>query len=256
MPALPALLLSIYVIVLLLTMAPLSFSQANTLSAVRMAALLDDQSVCGRGERLALALARENINSQMEGSAQARVEVDVYELQKDSQYDTTDTMCQILPKGVVAVIGPASSPASVSTISHICGEKEIPHVKIGPEETPKLPYLRFASVTLYPSNEDLSLAIGSILSSFGYPTTSLICAKAECLLRLEELVRHFLISRDTLSVRMLDESLDPTPLLKEIRDDKVATIIIDANASISYHILRKANELGMMSAFYKYILTT
>ncbi|XP_024654162.1 glutamate receptor ionotropic, kainate 5 isoform X1 [Maylandia zebra] len=256
MPALPALLLSIYTVASLLTMAPLSFSQANTLSAVRMAAILDDQSVCGRGERLALALARENINSLMEGSSQARVEVDVYELQKDSQYDTTDTMCQILPKGVVSVIGPASSPASGSTISHICGEKEIPHVKIGPEETPKLPYLRFASVTLYPSNEDLSLAIGSILRSFGYPTASLICGKAECLLRLEELVRRFLISRETLSVRMLDDSLDPTPLLKEIRDDKVATIIIDANASISYHILRKANELGMTSAFYKYILTT
>uniref|UniRef100_A0AAQ5Z2W6 Glutamate receptor n=1 Tax=Amphiprion ocellaris TaxID=80972 RepID=A0AAQ5Z2W6_AMPOC len=225
-------------------------------SLLPAAAILDDQSVCGRGERLALALARENINSLMEGSSQARVEVDVYELQKDSQYDTTDTMCQILPKGVVSVIGPASSPASGSTISHICGEKEIPHVKIGPEETPKLPYLRFASVTLYPSNEDLSLAIGSILRSFGNPTASLICAKAECLLRLEELVRRFLISRETLSVRMLDESLDPTPLLKEIRDDKVATIIIDANASISYHILRKANELGMTSAFYKYILTT
>uniref|UniRef100_A0AAX7UUG9 Glutamate receptor n=1 Tax=Astatotilapia calliptera TaxID=8154 RepID=A0AAX7UUG9_ASTCA len=243
MPALPALLLSIYTVASLLTMAPLSFSQANTLSAVRMAAILDDQSVCGRGERLALALARENINSLMEGSSQARVEVDVYELQKDSQYDTTDTMCQILPKGVVSVIGPASSPASGSTISHICGEKEIPHVKIGPEETPKLPYLRFASVTLYPSNEDLSLAIGSILRSFGYPTASLICGKAECLLRLEELVRRFLISRETLSVRMLDDSLDPTPLLKEIRDDKVATIIIDANASISYHILRKVSCL-------------
>lgn len=55
------------------------------------AAILDDQSVCGRGERLALALARENINSLMEGAAQARVEVDVYELQNDSQYSTTDT---------------------------------------------------------------------------------------------------------------------------------------------------------------------
>lgn len=118
-------------------------------------------------------------------------------------------MCQILPKGVVSVIGPASSPASGSAVSHICGEKEvsflaaqtvvggvrpvpcspsascepapqIPHVKIGPEETPKLPYLRFASVTLHPSNEDLSMAIGSMLRSFGYPTTSIICAKAEC----------------------------------------------------------------------------
>uniref|UniRef100_A0A8D0DEJ0 Glutamate receptor n=1 Tax=Sander lucioperca TaxID=283035 RepID=A0A8D0DEJ0_SANLU len=243
MPALPALLLSIHFLsFLLVTMPP--------------PAILDDQSVCGRGERLALALARENINSVMEGPSRARVEVDIYELQKDSQYDTTDTMCQILPKGVVSVIGPASSPASGSTVSHICGEKEIPHVKIGPEETPRLPYLRFASVTLYPSNEDLSLAIEAILRSFSYPSASLVCAKAECLLRLEELVRRFLISRETLSIRMLDDNLDPTPLLKEIRDDKVATIIIDANASISYLILKKASELGMTSAFYKYILTT
>uniref|UniRef100_A0AAZ3P4U1 Glutamate receptor n=1 Tax=Oncorhynchus tshawytscha TaxID=74940 RepID=A0AAZ3P4U1_ONCTS len=248
MPALPALLLSIYFLLLLLTMAPLSFTQAPALSSVRMAAILDDQSVCGRGERLALALARENINSIFEGQSRARVEVDIFELQKDSQYDTTDTMCQILPKGVVSVIGPASSPASGSTVSHICGEKEIPHVKVGPEETPKLPYLRFASVSLYPSNEDLSLAIGAILRSFSYPTASLICAKAECLLRLEELVRRFLISRETLSVRMLDESLDPTPLLKEIRDDKVATIIIDANASISYLILRKVRTLTRLQS--------
>nr|XP_046158911.1 glutamate receptor ionotropic, kainate 5-like isoform X1 [Oncorhynchus gorbuscha] len=257
MPALPALLLSIHFSsFLLVTMAPRSGSQAALLSSVRMAAILDDQSVCGRGERLALALARENINSVMEGGARARVEVDIFELQRDSQYETTDTMCQILPKGVVSVIGPANSPASGSTVSHICGEKEIPHVKIGPEETPRLPYLRFASVSLYPSNEDLSLAVAAILRSFSYPSASLVCAKAECLLRLEELVRRFLISRETLSIRMLDDSLDPTPLLKEIRDDKVATIIIDANASISYLILKKASELGMTSAFYKYILTS
>lgn len=56
-----------------------------------LAAILDDSSVCGRGERLALALARENINSVMEGPARARVEVDIFELQKDSQYETTDT---------------------------------------------------------------------------------------------------------------------------------------------------------------------
>lgn len=65
-------------------------------------------------------------------------------------------------------------------VSPLCSFFQIPHVKIGPEETPRLPYLRFASVTLYPSNEDLSLAIGSILRSFSYPSASLVCAKAEC----------------------------------------------------------------------------
>lgn len=71
---------------LLLLLSPSSPSRPTC-----AAAILDDQSVCGRGERLALALARENINSVMEGPARARVEVDIYELQKDSQYDTTDT---------------------------------------------------------------------------------------------------------------------------------------------------------------------
>lgn len=67
------------------------------------------------------------------------------------------------------------------------------------------------------------------------------------LLRLEELVRGFLISKETLSVRMLDDSRDPTPLLKEIRDDKVSTIIIDANASISHLILRKVSPPPLIS---------
>ena len=74
------------------------------------------------------------------------------------------------------------------------------------------------------------------------------------LLRLEELVRHFLISRETLSVRMLDDSLDPTPLLKEIRDDKVATIIIEANASISYHILRKVSNFFFVTSPLLFLL--
>ncbi|XP_069497036.1 glutamate receptor ionotropic, kainate 5 isoform X2 [Ambystoma mexicanum] len=242
-------------LLLLLTLSLTEPSQ-QVLSSLRMAAILDDQTTCGRGERLALALAREHINSVSETSAKARVEVEIFELQRDSQYETTDTMCQILPKGVVSVLGPSSSPASASTVSHICGEKEIPHVKVGPEETPKLQYLRFASVSLYPSNEDISLAVSRILKSFNNPSVSLICAKAECLLRLEELIRQFLISRETLSIRMLDDTNDPTPILKEIRDDKVSTIIIDANASVSYTILKKASELGMTSALYKYILTT
>lgn len=35
------------------------------------------------------------------------------------------TVCQIMSKGVVAVLGPSVSPASNSIISNICGEKEV-----------------------------------------------------------------------------------------------------------------------------------
>lgn len=67
-----------------------------------------------------------------------------------------------------------------SLASNISLSVQIPHIKVGPEETPRLQYLRFASVSLYPSNEDVSLAVSRILKSFNYPSASLICAKAEC----------------------------------------------------------------------------
>lgn len=63
------------------------------------------------------------------------------------------------------------------------------------------------------------------------------------LLNLERLLRQFLISKETLSVRMLDDSQDPTPLLKEIRDDKTATIIVDANATMSHIILERVSPV-------------
>lgn len=74
-------------------MVPLSLSLSILFARTShcSAAILDDRSACGRGERLALALARENINSVLEGPARARVDVEVFELQKDSQYETTDT---------------------------------------------------------------------------------------------------------------------------------------------------------------------
>ncbi|XP_020648241.3 glutamate receptor ionotropic, kainate 4 isoform X1 [Pogona vitticeps] len=223
--------------------------------SLRIAAILDDPMECSRGERLSITLAKNRINRAPERVGKAKVEVDIFELLRDSEYETAETMCQILPKGVVAVLGPSSSPASSSIISNICGEKEVPHFKVAPEEFLKLQLQRFTTLNLHPSNTDISVAVAGILHFFNCTTACLICAKAECLLNLEKLLRQFLISKETLSVRMLDDSRDPTPLLKEIRDDKTATIIVHANASMSHIILKKAAELGMVSAYYTYIFT-
>ncbi|XP_053543491.1 glutamate receptor ionotropic, kainate 4 [Ictalurus punctatus] len=165
-------------------------------------------------------------------------------------------MCQIMSKGVVAVLGPSASPASNSIISNICGEKEVPYVKVAPEDILKVQFPRFTTLDLRPTNTDISLAVAGLLTFLNSTTSCLICAEANCLLNLEVLLRQFLISKETLSVRMLDDSQDPTPLLKEIRDDKTATIIVDANATMSHSILERASELGMLSVYYTYIFTS
>nr|CAI9691526.1 unnamed protein product [Rangifer tarandus platyrhynchus] len=70
-------------LVLLLAVA-LASPTCQVLSSPRTA-ILDDQTVWGHSERLALTLAREQINGITEVPAKARVEVGIFELQQDSQ---------------------------------------------------------------------------------------------------------------------------------------------------------------------------
>ncbi|KAK2912542.1 hypothetical protein Q8A73_006655 [Channa argus] len=208
-----------------------------------LSAILDDPMECSRGERLAITLAKDSINRNSNRSTTGKLEVDIFELLRDSEYEMGETMCQIMSKGVVAVLGPSASPASNSIISNICGEKEVPYVKVAPEDILKVQFPRFTTLDLRPTNTDISLAVAGLLTFFNSTTSCLICAQADCLLNLEQLLRQFLISKETLSVRMLDDSQDPTPLLKEIRDDKTATIIVDANATMSHIVLEREFSL-------------
>lgn len=49
---------------------------------------------------------------------------------------------------------------------------------------------------------------------------------------------------------MLDDSQDPTPLLKEIRDDKTATIVVDANTTMSHIILERVSALHLPDGMF------
>lgn len=55
------------------------------------AAILDDPMECSRGERLSITLAKNRINRAPERVGKARVEVDIFELLRDSEYETAET---------------------------------------------------------------------------------------------------------------------------------------------------------------------
>ncbi|XP_055797763.1 glutamate receptor ionotropic, kainate 4-like isoform X3 [Salvelinus fontinalis] len=169
---------------------------------------------------------------------------------------TLRLVCQIISKGVLAVLGPSASPASDTIISNICGEKEVPYVRVAPEDLLRARFPRFSPLDLRPTNAHVSLAVVDLLSFFNSTSACLLCARADCLMNLEQLLRQFLISKETLTVRVLDDSQDPMPVLKEIRNDQTDTIIVDANATVSHLILERASELGMLSVYYTYIFTT
>lgn len=118
-----------------------------------------------------------------------------------------------------------------------------------PQEVKKLVPLKMLFLSTSNGARPMTLPLAPVLTSPALAPVSpavalctlraFILSSLPGLLNLEKLLRQFLISKDTLSVRMLDDTQDPTPLLKEIRDDKTATIIIHANASMSRTILLK-----------------
>lgn len=59
------------------------------------AAILDDPMECSRGERLSITLARNRINRAPERAGKAKVEVDIFELLRDSEYETAETSTYI-----------------------------------------------------------------------------------------------------------------------------------------------------------------
>ncbi|KAK2099635.1 Glutamate receptor ionotropic, kainate 4 [Saguinus oedipus] len=58
---------------------------------VGTAAILDDPMECSRGERLSITLAKNRINRAPERLGKAKVEVDIFELLRDSEYETAET---------------------------------------------------------------------------------------------------------------------------------------------------------------------
>ncbi|PKU32151.1 hypothetical protein llap_17545 [Limosa lapponica baueri] len=66
-----------------------SLTSANTFAPA--AAILDDPMECSRGERLSITLAKNRINRAPERVGKAKVEVDIFELLRDSEYETAET---------------------------------------------------------------------------------------------------------------------------------------------------------------------
>lgn len=55
------------------------------------AAILDDPMECSRGERLAITLAKNGINKSSNRSVTSKLEVDIFELLRDSEYEMGET---------------------------------------------------------------------------------------------------------------------------------------------------------------------
>ncbi|XP_023600484.1 glutamate receptor ionotropic, kainate 4 [Myotis lucifugus] len=146
--------------------------------ALRIAAILDDPMECSRGERLSITLAKNRINRAPERLGKAKVEVDIFELLRDSEYETAETR-QLKDYEDYASKSHLSSCSAVGRFFQNQSQG-VPHFKVAPEEFIKFQLQRFTTLNLHPSNTDISVAVAGVLNFFNCTTACLVCAKAEC----------------------------------------------------------------------------
>uniref|UniRef100_A0A8C7Z6S4 Glutamate receptor n=1 Tax=Oryzias sinensis TaxID=183150 RepID=A0A8C7Z6S4_9TELE len=139
-----------------------------------LAAILDDPMECSRGERLAITLAKENINKSSNRSTTGKLEVDIFELLRDSEYEMGETS-----KGKTEILYVCYTFESKCMC--MCQKKDSKNIKVlAPEDILKVQFPRFTTLDLRPTNTDISLAVAGLLTFFNSTTACLICAQAEC----------------------------------------------------------------------------
>ncbi|GLD58697.1 glutamate receptor ionotropic, kainate 4 isoform X1 [Lates japonicus] len=97
--------------------SPIRRNRPENARRMNSTAILDDPMECSRGERLAITLAKDSINRNTNRSTTGKLEVDIFELLRDSEYEMGETMCQIIPKGEGSPRLPQLRPTPSSAIS-------------------------------------------------------------------------------------------------------------------------------------------
>ena len=95
-----------------------------------------------------------------------------------------------------------------------------------------------------------------LVKSWGWRSFTIIYETNEGLVRLQELLKAYGSSDFPTTVRQLTDSGDFRPLLKQIKNSAEAHIILDCNTEKIYEVLKQAQQIGMMSDYHSYLITS
>lgn len=102
----------------------------------------------------------------------------------------------------------------------------------------------------------LSRAYVDIVRAWAWKSFTIIYESNEGLVRLQELLKAHGPSEFPIAVRQLSASGDYRPLLKQIKNSAEAHIVLDCSTEKVYDVLKQAQQIGMMSDYHSYLITS
>ncbi|XP_044738243.1 glutamate receptor ionotropic, kainate 2 isoform X2 [Chrysoperla carnea] len=203
-------------------------------------------------QEIAFRYAVEKINADRQILPRSKLSVQIEKISPQDSFHASKRVCHLLRSGVAAIFGPQSSHTA-SHVQSICDTMEIPHL-----ETRWDYRLRRESclVNLYPHPTTLSKAYVDLVKAWNWKSFTIIYENNEGLVRLQELLKAHGPSEFPITVRQLGEGTDYRPLLKQIKNSAESHIVLDCSTERIYDVLKQAQQIGMMSDYHSYLITT
>lgn len=203
-------------------------------------------------QEVAFRYAVERINADKTILPRAVLQSQIEKISPQDSFHASKRVCHLLRSGVAAIFGPQSAHAA-SHVQSICDTMEMPHL-----ETRWDYRLRRESclVNLYPHPTTLSKAYVDIVKAWGWKSFTIIYENNEGLVRLQELLKSHGLSEYPIAVRQLGDGSDYRPLLKQIKNSAESHIVLDCTTERIYDVLKQAQQIGMMSDYHSYLITS
>ncbi|XP_045476404.1 glutamate receptor ionotropic, kainate 2 [Harmonia axyridis] len=203
-------------------------------------------------QELAFKYAVEKINNNRSILPRSKLNAQIEHMPPQDSFHASKKVCHLLRNGVAAIFGPQSAHTA-SHVQSICDTMEIPHL-----ETRWDYRLRRESclVNLYPHPTTLSKAYVDLVKAWGWKSFTIIYENNEGLVRLQELLKAHGPYEFPITVRQLNGGSDYRPLLKQIKNSAESHIVLDCSSERIYNVLKQAQQIGMMSDYHSYLITS
>ncbi|XP_040571507.1 glutamate receptor ionotropic, kainate 2 [Lepeophtheirus salmonis] len=246
--------------ILVLFLIAIGTCRGNLPSKIRIAALLDEQG--DEKHRLAFEYAVNRINQQPQLLNNRMLEAEVVRIAEYDSFTAQRVTCSLLEKGVIAIFGPQNS-ANADHIKSITDTLEIPFMDTRWNLDNIVPFGGDPdyTVNLHPDVKTLGRALIDIINAYGWDYVTILYEDNDSIIRIKELLDFTseIASPDIFQFVM--KQLVSTPedgyreVLREIFKMKAKYIIVDCSRNVLADVLKQAQQIGMMSDDYFYVLT-
>lgn len=161
------------------------------------------------------------------------------------------TVCSLLSKGVAAIFGPLSQLPSIH-VGSVCDALEIPHIEAHPDLHLDHDNL---SINLYPRDRILVRALAELITEWNWKSFAILYEDNDGAIRLNDFLKEAYIAGWKVTLYQFTPGLAYRETFWKVKYN-VKNILLDVKITNVHEILRHAQQVGMMTESYSFLITT